>query len=294
MNDPVCDLPWRIHWKLHRSDPAQHLDAVRECQPLSMVVEVDDPENLLPLGFPWSNTAVVVVLNGWKTVSGALPSAGIVRWEFPVAGPAEAEAAARRFFPDVSSSGAAFRWIPVKGALIDLPRMLELAIKEGCGLTLPNRPADDITAEEEDLLPGMEELTQSSLARLKKAAAQLGQDRLRVHDFILSAAMGLAGPEPLGCEAGNSTAFLDGEGTVYPCSSLLVKMGDLSGESFATIWAKPIRSRIRKDVSALPAVCTGCPVLKRCRGGCRGIVYHLRGHFGAPDLLCPVSYEDQE
>jgi len=293
MNDPVCELPWRIHWRLHGSDPEKYLDAVKECQPLSMVVEVDDPENLRPLGLPWSNTAVVVVLHGWKTVSGALPSAGIARWEFPVAGPAEAEAVARRFFLGVSPSHAAFRWIPVKGVLNDLPQMLEFAIREGCGLTLPNRPADDITAEEEDLLPGMEELTESSLTRLKKAAAQLGQDRLRVHDFILSAAMDLDGPEPLGCEAGNSIAFLDSEGTVYPCSSLLVKMGDLSSESFSTIWAKPIRSRIRKDVSTLPAVCAGCPVLERCRGGCRGIVYHLKGHFGAPDPLCAVGSEER-
>ncbi|TNF49447.1 SPASM domain-containing protein [bacterium] len=293
MNDPVCDLPWRIHWRLLGRDPEPYLDAVKECQPLSMLVEVNEPGDLSPLGFPWPNTAVVVVLREWKAVSGVLPSDGIARWEFPVMGPAEAEEIAGRFFPDMLPSLVSFRWLPVKGALNDLPRMLETAIGKGCGLTLPNRPADDITAEEEDLLPGMEELTESSLTRMKKAAAQLGHDRLKVHDFILSAAMELAGPEPLGCEAGNSIAFLDREGEVYPCSSLLVKMGDLSSESFASIWAKPIRSRIRKDVCALPSVCAGCPVLDRCRGGCRGIVYHLKGHFGAPDLLCSVGKEDQ-
>ncbi len=290
----MIDLPWRIHWNIHSSEPDLFLNAVKECQPLSMTVEVDNPERLSPLELPWPNTAIVAVLHGWRTVSTALPADGIVRWEFPVTGPAQAEEAAGKFFRDMSPARAAFRWIPSRGSLNDLPRLLEICLREGCGLTLPNRPADDITAQGKDLMPDMRELDESSLPGLKKAAAQLGRERLRVHDFIISAAMDLDGPEPLGCEAGNSIAFLDNDGTVYPCSSLLVKMGDLSRETLAAIWAKPIRSRIRKDVGNLPGVCDGCPVLEDCRGGCRGIVYHLKGHFGAPDPLCAVGHEGQE
>lgn len=291
MINPVCDLPWRIHWRIGESLPGPHLEAVKECQPLAMTVEVNDHAHLGPLDLPWPSTAVVVVLNGWRAVNGPPPDEGIVRWEIPVTGPAQAHEAAGKLFRFISPDQAAFRWIPVRGTLSQLPVMLEICTREGCGLTLPNRPADVITAKERDVVPGMKELDENSLAILKERSRQMGRDRLRVHDFILSAAMDLEGPEPLGCEAGNSIAYLDSGGAVYPCSSLLVKMGDLATESLADIWAKPIRSRIRKDVSALPPVCSGCSVLVRCQGGCRGIVYHLKGHFGAPDPLCSVSDE---
>lgn len=294
MINATCDLPWRIHWNLRGGDPGPYLDAVRDCQPLSMTVEVDDPERLRPLGLPWPNTAVVAVFHGWKAFTGVLPDAGIVRWEFPVESPAQAGEVAERYFRDLSSERTAFRWIPAEGTLKRLVRLLEICVREGCGLTLPNRPVDGITAGEKSLMPDMKELDKKDLEDLKAVAAQLGEDRLRVHDFIISAAMGMEGPEPLGCEAGNSLAYLDTDGAIYPCSSLLVRMGDLSRESLAAVWAKPIRSRIRKDVSILPAVCSGCSVLERCRGGCRGIVYHLKGHFGAPDVLCSEGREGQE
>ena len=158
MKEAVCDLPWRIHWNMKESSIGHIQEAIRECCPLVMTVEVDDPRWLEPLGLPWPNTAIVAVLNGWRDFEGALSTAGIVRWEFPVKGPAEAARVAGRFFPVLPPARAAFRWIPSKGAIKDLGPMLDLCIREGCGLTLPNRPADGITAGEEDLFPDTSEV----------------------------------------------------------------------------------------------------------------------------------------
>jgi radical SAM protein with 4Fe4S-binding SPASM domain len=94
----------------------------------------------------------------------------------------------------------------------------------------------------------------------------LGMDHLRIHDFIISEFLGLDGSEPGGCEAGNSIAFIDCDGIVYPCCSLLIPLGDLNEDDFDGIWKNPARDRIRKDLLELPSVCRSCSLLAACQG----------------------------
>lgn len=293
-NDLDFDQPWRIHWRLLGNDPSPVLDRVRECGPLAIILEVQSAEELSPLELPWPNTSFVVVLRGWRDVSDSLPAEGVNRWEFPVRGPEEARETAKIMSHRLRPGTGAFRWLPGRGRLSELPSLLEAALDTGFGVTLPNRPADGITSRSavDQPLPG--EVAALDMDVLKDLAAELGGERIRVHDFILSNIMGLSNTEPAGCEAANALSFLDVDGNVYPCDSLRVRMGSLRDEGLRAIWEKPIRGRIRRDVVSCPPVCSGCDALPLCKGGCRGISFHLKGHFGAPDPLCDrYAVEDQ-
>ena len=286
-----CDLPWRIHWRLSGADPGPFLAGIRRARPLSLVMEVDDPCEIGSFGFPWENTSVVVVLHGWKVARHPLPREGVLRWEFPVAGLEEAKDAGR-IARDVPSS-AALRWTPVRSNLTELPDIMETVYGNGTGLTLPNRPADGITARKDDDLPDYGVFGPDELHRMEELGGALGPRRLRIHDFILSALLGIGGPEPGGCGAADSMVFVTGSGEVFPCDSLAVRMGNLGDETLESIWRSPIRRRIRRDISAVPSVCGACEHLSGCLGGCRGASFHWFGHFGAPDPGCrkesPVS-----
>jgi len=281
------DLPWRFHWKISGRLHGDVIEKVRACRPLSLVVELDSLERLALLDIPWAGTEVVIVFNGWSSGSGSLPAGGVDRWEFPVTDPDQAEFIREHFFPGGHTGRASLRWIPVKGSVHYLPEMLKAAAACGFGLTLPNRPADGISSPDSGSLPDPAELQPLEGEELSRLVKSLGEDRLRVHDFMISQVLGMTGPEPSGCEAGNSMAYIDHAGTVFPCRSLLIPLGSLENDSFEEVWSNPARDRIRRDLLKLPATCTSCSALQNCRGGCRGIVYHLYGHYGDVDPLCP-------
>ncbi|GBE15314.1 MAG TPA: SPASM domain-containing protein [Proteobacteria bacterium] len=281
-----CDLPWRIHWRLSGADPGPFLDVIHQARPLSLLLEVIDPDEVVALGLPWENTSVVVVLEEWKTAPAPFFMKGISRWEFPVPGLEGAKPASGMIPETLPPAGLALRWIPGRASLKELPGILEFVHTAGLGLTLPNRPADDITARKGDDLPDFGAFGPDELHCMRKLADALGNRRLRVHDFVLSTLLGIEGPEPQGCGAADSTVFVDGSGMVFPCDSLAVRMGSLAEETIEDIWNSPIRRRIRRDIAATPSVCRTCDDLPRCLGGCRGAAFHTFGHFGAPDPGC--------
>jgi radical SAM protein with 4Fe4S-binding SPASM domain len=295
MNLMKFDLPIRIHWQ--PGDPVTRdlVESVRACRPLAVTLEIERIGQLAPFELPWEGTSLVIVYRGWRD-----PGQGVIpriakRWEFPIESPGEAKYLADASFLGLPPAEAAFRWFPRRGKMLDLVPILETVGSSGCGLTLPNRPAGVITSEGSEAFPDVGELSGEVLASLKVYAKMLRAGRVRVHDFILTEALGLEGVEPQGCEAANSIAFIDREGKVFPCETLMVPMGDLKREKLDAVWASPLRDRIRRDVGSVPGLCSDCHDLGRCRGGCRGAVYHLSGHYGAPDPLCPADApEDKE
>ena len=286
------DLPIRIHWQPGDPVDPDHVRSIRDCHPLDVTLEIDKVEQLTSLDLPWEGISVVVVYQGWRDMVRCILPGVAQRWEFPIQGPAEAKALTDASFLGLSPAETSFRWFPRKGHLKDLVPILQSVADAGCGLTLPNRPAGDITSEGQNVFPGEEDLSGEVLGELSAFAKVLQSDHIRVHDFILTEALDLEWIEPLGCEAGNSLAFIDSWGKVYPCETLLIPMGDLGREGLGTIWASPLRQRIRKEVELVPETCSSCPDLVRCRGGCRGAVYHLMGHFGAPDPQCLIDLKD--
>lgn len=287
------DLPWRIHWRPGDPVDEELIRSIRGYCPLAVSLEIERVEQLDPFHLPWEGISMVILHRGWRHQGGDLITGIAGRWEFPIVDPREAKNLANTFFFGLPPSEAAFRWYPRRGNLSDLVAILETVQGTGCGLTLPNRPAGVITSQGSEAFPDTGELSGEVLSELMVFTDVLRSDRVRVHDFILTEALGLEGVEPQGCEAGNSLAFIDGEGKVYPCETLMIPMGDLKKEGLEAIWASPLRDRIRRDVGSVPGLCSACPDLGRCRGGCRGAVYHLMGHYGAPDPLCPAEANDR-
>lgn len=286
MNLTKFDLPWRIHWR--PGDPVNRdlVESIRGCRPLAVTLEIERIAQLALFDLPWEGISLVIVFRGWRDPDRDVINGVAKRWELPIEGPSEAEYLADVSFLGLPPAEAAFRWFPRRGKMRDLVPILETVGSTGCGLTLPNRPAGVITSEGFEAFPDVGELSGEVLSELKTVAKMLRSDRVRVHDFILTETLGLEGVEPQGCEAANSIAFIDREGRVYPCETLMVPMGDLNREKLDAIWASPLRDRIRRDVGSVPGLCSACPDLGRCKGGCRGAVYHLMGHYGAPDPLC--------
>lgn len=285
----LFDSPWRIHWDARGRGLARLAPSIRGSRPLELLVEVDGPEDLLELGLPWEETSVSAVIWNWQAAAGLTLPEGVERFEFPVSGPEEARRLLTGAGSRLPGGRTAFRWQPARGQLAWLAAMLDLAEVSGWGLTLPNRPAGAIRARGAEAFPDAGEVRREASGLASAAARLVG--RLRVHDYPISMALGIGGPEPQGCEAANALAFVDPEGHVYPCDTLRVRMGTLGETGMAEIWAGPLRLRLRRDLSCVPAPCAGCGLWERCRGGCRGAVYTLHGHYGSPDPMCPEQDE---
>ena len=283
------DLPWRIHWRPGDPVSIDLVESIRGGSPLAVTLEIERIGQLAPFDLPWEGVSLVIVYRGWRDRDQDVIAGIAKRWEFPIEGPREAKYLAEASFLGLPPAEAAFRWFPRRGKMQDLVPILETVESVGCGLTLPNRPAGVITSEGSEAFPDAGELSGEILSKLKTLKNELRSGQIRIHDFILTEALSLESVEPQGCEAANSIAFIDSEGRVYPCETLLVPMGDLNREKLDAIWASPLRDRIRRDVGSVPGLCSACPDLDRCRGGCRGAVYHLMGHYGAPDPLCPAE-----
>ncbi len=112
--------------------------------------------------------------------------------------------------------------------------------------------------------------------------------RLLVHDLFLHEALNLPGlgrAEYAGCQAGDAIAFIAADGTVYPCATLPLPLGNINGESLKDIWAGAARRKLRAEIEALPGVCAACGLSARCLGACRGLAF-ASGGFGLPDPSC--------
>jgi GeoRSP system SPASM domain protein len=286
------DLPWRIHWRPGSQASPVIVSAIRKANPLAVTAHVEGVEELAATGLPWDGCALVVILGGWREHADfqatLLQPLAVNRYEFPIDDPDEAAVLAQNGFMGVDPAMVALRWYPVRGRFDHLVPILEIAARHGCSVTLPNRPAGVITSVGVETFPEPSELDAVLAETVKAAASGLVPGRIRVHDFILARILEQESTEPSGCEAGNAIVFIDESGTVYPCETLLVPMGNLENEELDTIWASPLRDRIRADVGKMPGLCASCPELTICRGGCRGAVYHLKGHYSAPDPMCPL------
>jgi radical SAM protein with 4Fe4S-binding SPASM domain len=298
MTRPACafDLPWRIHWQLPPGGDEAVAAAVREAAPLAFAVEAEREADLDCLGLPWPGAAVTWVWTGWAggrapapgTAIGPAPlPAGIARVEFPVEGAEQAKQAIAGFPRDGFPVGAipALRFVPRSPAFAGLPDLLCLARAAGWGATLPALPG-------EGALPPAEARARADFSpagreRMRADAAAFPPGALVVHDFFLSRLLGLPAAEVAGCEGGDALAFVDRKGRVFPCRSLLIPLGELPGDSFFDLWNSPARHALREEISRVPAPCAACSDLPSCRGGCRGLAWHVAGGFADPDPSCP-------
>ena len=98
----------------------------------------------------------------------------------------------------------------------------------------------------------------------------------------------------VGCNAGITQAYIDFDGTVYPCGLIPryeeVTCGNVMETEFKDIWLhSPMLNRIRSYRAADIPGCAHCEYLDICGGGCRGRALALSGDFFGPDRECPLT-----
>ena len=108
--------------------------------------------------------------------------------------------------------------------------------------------------------------------------------RLFVHDLFLHRTLNLpclgGRIEYAGCQAGDAIAYIDRSGTVYPCATFPVPLGEIGGSTVKEIWASAERLKLREKVVSAPGECAGCGEIADCKGGCRGFAWAVAGPEG--------------
>lgn len=186
----------------------------------------------------------------------------------------------------------AFILVPTRFSLPFLPGLLSFCRQAGIHrFKLPNTRPDD----------NFEPPLRSGRLRPEDVEAfrlQAGNDpaslhaglALEVHDLFLWEVLYPGRQEGRseygGCQAGNSLAHVDAAGELFPCSSWPERLGSLQRYSLLELWQSYRRLRIREEIAATPAGCSGCPDLPLCLGGCRGLGRLLNRAGGCRDPLC--------
>jgi len=126
--------------------------------------------------------------------------------------------------------------------------------------------------------------------------AHLGEKppgRLVVHDYFLWKSINDLYPRVLekrgefeGCQGGDKLAYVDWEGTVYPCETFLVPLGRIVEKNLEEIWVEPGREELVDSVRKVPHDCEGCELYEGCFGGCRGYSHHFSGGAWNRDPQC--------
>lgn len=189
--------------------------------------------------------------------------------------PAIRDAVAGRFATGISYQVNQWNWQ-------ELPHVVAFCLEQGISsLTLPMQR---LYGDEPIFLPAAQE--QSWLAE-NLAKLDYKTLRLTIHDPFLWRAFNPVTPFPGGgCQAANTMLAISPDGTVYPCPTLPLALGNLQTSTLAEILASAAKGDIRAMLRQLPAACAHCEELEQCRGGCRGRSYVLQGSASALDPAC--------
>jgi len=92
-----------------------------------------------------------------------------------------------------------------------------------------------------------------------------------------------------GCRAGRDRLAVHADGGISPCVCMDVpeaRVGNVRRDDIAEVFARsPICLMMRQP--AEHGLCSGCPEVAVCGGGCRGAALVLSGRIDGPDLSCP-------
>ncbi|MCD6449504.1 MAG: radical SAM protein [Thermotogaceae bacterium] len=96
------------------------------------------------------------------------------------------------------------------------------------------------------------------------------------------------------CTAGRSHASILVDGNVVPCGHFRYNkelyMGNIREKPFSEIW----NSYDPEKSLPLPEVCSDCPFVKSCYGGCKAVSLHRYGSFEKQDIpLCYIRRKEK-
>jgi radical SAM protein with 4Fe4S-binding SPASM domain len=184
----------------------------------------------------------------------------------------------------------AVSFTPDEDTLVHLPDVVEeFAESDAHVLHLPNVNALRALAEVGHVpvpLTGQIRETAEAIFRL---SLPLGGKKLVIHDYFLWKILRSVYSEEdrerfefLPCEAASALAYVDWEGSVYPCDSLPIRLGNLQDSTFERIWRTPARVQILDAIQARAASCGECDSMEGCLSGCRGLAYGASVSRDAP------------
>ena len=179
----------------------------------------------------------------------------------------------------------AVSFTPDEDTLVHLPDVVEeFAESDAHVLHLPNVNALRALAEVGHVpvpLTGQIRETAEAIFRL---SLPLGGKKLVIHDYFLWKILRSVYSEEdrerfefLPCEAASALAYVDWEGSVYPCDSLPIRLGNLQDSTFERIWRTPARVQILDAIRARAASCGECDYMESCLSGCRGLANTASG-----------------
>jgi AdoMet-dependent heme synthase len=88
-----------------------------------------------------------------------------------------------------------------------------------------------------------------------------------------------------GCLGGTGFCFISHQGIVQPCGFLDLNCGDVTKQSFGTIWQHAEHFQKLRNFGQLNGKC-GCCEYRRVCGGCRARAYEATGDYMAEEPLC--------
>jgi len=165
---------------------------------------------------------------------------------------------------------------------LELPTVVAFCLEHGISsLTLPMQR---LYGDEPPFIPAAHE--QSRLTELL-AGLDYSAMRLTIHDPFLWRAFNPTSPFPGGgCQAANTMLAISPDGTVYPCPTLPLVLGNLHASTLEEILASAAKKDQRAMLRETPEECGVCEELKQCRGGCRGRSLVLHGSVCSLDPAC--------
>lgn len=290
-------MPVRVRWDVDfrgRSErPKRIARAIREASPLFLELRFDGKRGVadLPGIFAEMNQggSRIEATVRFSPETSSLSSAGYparFRWEL--------DAGSR--IPAVLPGGTdSISFTPDEDSIADLPGLIEdFADSPSKELVLPNINAVRALAGKGHVSIPAPERIRKVTGEIAQLSVLLNGKRIVVHDFFLWQALKSAFPAAVGervefsgCQAGTALAYVDWEGTVYPCDSLPIRLGNLHEMPFERIWRSPAREKLAGSISAVPGGCLKCAEHTGCFGGCRGLSYLADRSFDCPDPSCP-------
>lgn len=159
-----------------------------------------------------------------------------------------------------------------------LPEVLEeFAESRLRELHLPNVNALRALAEIGHVPVPMPEHIRETADMVSRLSLPLAGKKLVLYDYFLWKDLRAALPQDArerlefsACDAASTDAYVDWEGTVYPCDSLPIRLGNLQDSTFEKIWNSPARVQLLDAIRARATSCSECDYMESCLSGCRG------------------------
>ncbi|MBI5142553.1 MAG: SPASM domain-containing protein [Nitrospirae bacterium] len=294
----LLSTPLRIFWRITAAASPPDTDslatiarAIAAARPFEVTVSGAPLEvELLPeLLAPITETGIpVTVIERPERIVSLLASSGL-KGVALISGIDDLRVLAKRCQTDGFAMDAVHvspEWDVVKNLAEMLPQLAYSGVRR---VVIPN--PDLVSSGARDVssyVYGPERIARLA-ASLEEVYCTTGIPAIIAHDLFLAKALGLVSPEYGGCQAGNAICFISPDGTVFPCATLPVSLGNLADASLKAVWAGEKRRELIGQIANSPDCCRDCEQAASCRGGCRGMAHVAGGGFDGPDPGCDLA-----